>query len=141
MEERRTRGRYHIPDGWVKWERWTFWHRFKSKRIADRSEDVEAVCSLDDIASGGVAFAAADPPPEGTSLLLNIFTGEEADPIEIRGTVLRITRPDPKQEPRVAIKFERNLPEALVAKFRALEEASSNVAPAGVEEVSSKESD
>lgn len=141
MEERRGRGRYQFPNGWVKWEQWTFWHRFRSKRIADRSEAVEAVCGLVDIASGGVAFAAADPPPEGSRLLLNVFMSEEADPIMIRGIVLRITRPDASQDERVAVRFEHDLAETLVAKFRALEEASSNLEPAGVEDVQSGEPD
>ena len=141
MEERRGRGRYQFPNGWVKWEQWTFWHRFGSKRIADRSEAVETVCGLVDIASGGVAFAAADPPQEGSRLLLNVFMGEDAEPIVIRGTVLRITRPDAGPEVRVAVKFERDLPGSLVAKFRALEEASSNLEPARVDDLQPEESD
>ena len=141
MDERRGRGRYQFPNGWVKWELWTFWHWFRSKRIADRSEDVEAVSGLVDVASGGVAFAAASPPQQGSRLLLNVFMSDEADPITIRGTVVRITRPDASQDARVGVKFEHDLPETLVAKFRALEEASSNLEPADVEDIQSEEPD
>ena len=141
MQERRVRGRYQFPNGWVKWERWTFWHWFRGKQISDRAEEVEAVCGLVDIASGGVAFAAADPPQEGSRLLLNVFTDEDADPIVIRGAVLRITRPDAGQDARVSVRFERDLPETMVAKFRALEEASTNLEPASVEDAQPEEAD
>lgn len=76
--------------------------------------------TLADIAPGGIAFTTAQPPKEGSRVLLNVFLPGEPQALIARGLVASVRRDQQGETSRVAVKFDRPLSESWAAKFRVL---------------------
>ena len=76
MNDRRRNIRYKTPGAWVAWDRWTFWTRFRKKRLVTEDHRHELL----NIGLGGLAFATVYPPRMGAKILLSVLLPNEAEP-------------------------------------------------------------
>ncbi len=92
MNDRRRNIRYKTPGAWVAWDRWTFWSRFRKKRLASEDHRHELL----NIGLGGLAFATVYPPRMGARILVSVLLPGEAHPFTTRTVVvgLRLRKRD-----------------------------------------------
>ncbi len=118
MSERRQRLRYIIQGAWVRWEPYSLWRRLLGGRLPGDAEKPEEVDEMIDIAPGGMAFVAAKPPAVGDRIMLNIFAPDDLDPVISSGVVVTLRKDDQGRGGRAAVRFDKDLAPALVAKYR-----------------------
>ena len=115
MNDRRRNIRYKTPGAWVAWDRWTFWTRFKKRRLASGDHRHELL----NIGLGGLAFATVYPPRMGARILLSVLLPGQPQPFATRAVVVGLRLRKRDRLTLVHATFEE-LPDLLADRIRQL---------------------
>ena len=115
MNDRRRNIRYKTPGAWAAWDRWTFWDRFRKRRLASEDHRHELL----NIGLGGLSFATVYPPRMGAKILASVLLPGEADPFTTRAVVVGLRLRKRDRLTLVHAAFE-DLPDLLVDRIRQL---------------------